>query len=141
MPYHVEFTKLIKRPSSKVFAWCTDFEPEDVRFSKEDKVIRIISKGSDRVVFEGEDYDGAKFLARVKLIPPNRWEAIYEGDLFDEQITYSLEETPEGNTKLTFSGNVTYKGRKSSLRQEDAQKESEAFWDRLIAAMEKEIIP
>lgn len=139
MVYHVAFTRIIKRPLNKVFAWCTDFEPEDARFKPERKAIRIVSKEVTNVVFEGEGYDGARFVARVKLFPPNRWEATYNGDLFDEQIIYSLEETPEGNTKFNFSCEGTHKGRKSSLTQEDSQKETEAFWDRLISALEAEV--
>lgn len=141
MVYHLTFTRVIRQPLSKVFAWCTDFEPEDARFKDGRKAIRIISKKADSVVFEGEEYDGTRFLARIRLIPPNRWEATYEGDLFDEQITYTLEETSEGNTKFTFSCDGTYKGRKSTLTQEDAQKETEAFWDRIISALEEEVNP
>ncbi|MFQ5998396.1 MAG: hypothetical protein ACE5KO_03735 [Candidatus Bathyarchaeia archaeon] len=126
---------------SKVFSWCTDFEPDDVRFSTENKARRIISKEGNNVVFENEADDGSIETARVTLIPPNRWEAAYDGVLFDEHNIYSLEETPEGNTKFTFVSDGVWKGRKSSLTQEDAQKGSETFWNRAIAAIEKEISP
>lgn len=139
MAYHVEFTRIINWPLTKVFAWCTDFEPADVRFSKENKARRIISKEDSYVVFENEANDGSRTVAKVTLIPPNRWEATYDGDIFKEHNIYSLEETPEGYTRFTFVSDGRWKGKKASLTQEDAQRSSEGFWDRAIAAMEEEI--
>ena len=119
MVYHIAFSRVIERPLSKVYAWCTDFEPEDARFEPQRKFIKIISKQFDRVEFEGEDYDGTSFLTRVN----------------------SLETSPDGDTKFTFSCDGTYKGKKSSLTQEDVQKELETFWDRLISSLEEEVKP
>ena len=139
MVFHVEFTRIIKRPLHKVFAWCTDFEPEDIRFSENGKSLKVRKKG-DIVSLYSESKDGDKYKAKVKLMPPNRWEADYDGDTFTEHIVYTLQRV-KGGTKFTYASDVTYKGRYADRSQDEAQTEPEAFWDRVIPALEKEVKP
>ncbi len=137
--FHVEFTSIIRRPLNKVLSWCTDFEPEDIRFSENGKSLKVQKKGKT-IILSGESKDGDKYTARVKLMPPSRWEADYDGDSFAEHIVYSLRSVRNG-TKFTYVGDVTYKGKNADTTREEGQAEAEAFWDRLIPALEKEVEP
>ena len=136
--YHIEFSRVIKAPFDKTFAWCTDYQPEDVRFYDEPQARRILSREKNKVVLEGVYKDGHKYTATVKLMPPNRWEADVDGDDVKGHVVYTLENVADG-TKFTCASDVSYRGKRKNKTLAEAQRDSEAFWDRVIPVLEKEV--
>ncbi len=131
-----EFSRLIRRPLDKVFAWCTDYQPEDIRFhSTWARSRTIVSRSEDQVIIVTETIDGTNRMVRVKLMPPDRWEAFTD----DLHITYTLT-TAEGGTNFTFKGELTHP-HMDSEKAKDRLSSAEQTWDRIIQALEKEVPP
>jgi hypothetical protein len=129
-----EFSKLIPRPIEKVFAWCTDYQPDDIRFhSTWARSRTVVERTKDQVVIVSEAKDGTKRVVTVKLQPPDRWEA-FTNDL---HIIYTLTKVEHG-TKFTFKGELSDSSSKKGLER---LRLAEQTWDRIVAALENEVSP
>jgi len=106
-PRVYEFRSRFRAPLPFVYAWCTDFAPEDPRLRGEKFTRRILEKGRRRVVLEdlGEGPTGWVWSHYdVTLRPPRRWHADAVGSHRTWAIDYELSERPGATTELWFRG-------------------------------------
>jgi hypothetical protein len=98
---------VLRAPLAFVYDWCTDYRPDDSKYSGEDKSIhlkrRIIERTSRRVVFENL-YDRGRGWAWerhvVTLMPPDRWHSEGKGVYSESNLSYKLTELPRARTRL-----------------------------------------
>jgi hypothetical protein len=103
--FHVSM--VFHAPLPFVFAWCTDYSPEDATLAGEDRMFhlrrRIVSRTARRVVFENI-YDEGKGWAwerhTVTLKPPDRWHSDGLGNYNEAHLDYQLNELPRGRTEF-----------------------------------------
>jgi hypothetical protein len=104
-------------PLEYVFAWCTDYRPEDGRGTAERHQRWILSRTSERVVLEDlwtlPDGWGWR-RSDVTLAPPDRWHVDSVGTVRDASIDYRLTRRAEGRTQLT----IQVRRRPSPIRPE-----------------------
>jgi len=107
----VEFVHRFRAPVPFVFAWCTDYSPEDPRIERDRYARRILSRGPRTVVYEDlGDHSGDRragwFLNRqtVTLHPPAHWHAESDGNYRTWSIDYRLRALPDGTTEMRFEG-------------------------------------
>lgn len=99
--YHASVS--FRAPLDFVFAWCTDYTPEDAGLEKEKYERKIIERTPRRVVFEDleESKSGWDWgRAVVSLRPPNRWHMDAVGNNRDVVADYVLSPLPDGRTRL-----------------------------------------
>jgi len=88
-----------------VYRWCTDYTPEDARFSREGYTRRILRRSRHEVIFE-DLYDtrqGWVWLRRVvRLRPPGRWHADSVGSDRRISVDYRLSRLRGNRTQLTI---------------------------------------
>jgi len=133
-----QITKIIRAPREKVFAWCTDYDPKDPERAKNPafKARRIVRREANFVIVE-DDYEGLpKRIAKVKLFPPERWEADLQGGLWRGHGTYRLEEIPEG-TKLTITFQI--RGKNPNVTVKQIRQRGDSVWSNYVSAMEAEL--
>ncbi|HTW39341.1 MAG TPA: hypothetical protein VMF04_00540 [Thermoplasmata archaeon] len=99
--YHVR--TVIRAPLPFVFAWCTDYAPDDAVREKEEYARKVISRGPNRVIFE-DLVDSAKGWnwARhdVTIFPPDRWHSDSVGSHRSVWIDYALTPLGPQRTRL-----------------------------------------
>ncbi|MFQ5998327.1 MAG: hypothetical protein ACE5KO_03385 [Candidatus Bathyarchaeia archaeon] len=117
----------------KVFAWCTDYQPDDVRFHPWARSRKVVSSSKEKTLIESETQDGKTRVVTVKLMPPDRWESFSD----DFHTTYTLEKIEEG-TRFTFKGESLGEGA-SSFVAERVNGGAERTWDSIIKSLEEEI--
>lgn len=94
-------------PLPFVYAWCTDYGPEDARLAGEDRAIglerRIVARTARRVVFENLYDEGPGWgweRHTVTLRPPDRWHSDGLGNYQEAHLDYRLIGLPGGRTRL-----------------------------------------
>jgi hypothetical protein len=106
-PRVYEFRSRFRAPLPFVYAWCTDYTPEDPRLEGEEYVRRILHRSPRKVVYE-DLYDqpsGWMWSHQVvTLLPPNRWHAEAAGSHRHWSIDYQLSSKADGITELWFRG-------------------------------------
>src|SRR6266581_4065683 len=98
--YHV--TVSFQAPLDFVFAWCTDYTPEDASLEDESYTRKVIERTPRRVVFEDlEETDTGWDWSRavVSLRPPSRWHMDGVGNRVDVVADYLLTKLPDGRTR------------------------------------------
>jgi len=139
-PTIYEFRSRFRAPLPFVFAWCTDYTPEDPRIEGEEYARRILQKSARRVVYEDleDEPTGWRWSHIVsELRPPRRWHAEITGTHRDWSIDYELSERPGGVTELHFRG----KRRSTALGGKNPSKpvlerDLRAMWRRYGRALE-----
>ncbi len=129
-------------PLDFVFAWCTDYTPEDPGLEKEKYERKIIERTPRLVIFEDleESKDGWDWQrAVVSLRPPNRWHMDGVGNNRDVEADYLLSSLPDGRTRL----DLRWKRRPKvadATRRTKAEREASAkrAWARFAAALERD---
>jgi hypothetical protein len=100
--FHV--TAEFRAPIEYVFAWCTDYRPDDARREKDTYERRIVSRAPNQVVYEdlSDDDDGGWRWSRhtVTLRPPNRWHSDSVGSHRELSIDYALTALGPERTRL-----------------------------------------
>lgn len=97
----------LRVPLSFAYAWCTEYTPEDGRYSGEDRTIhlqrRIIERDPQHVVFENL-YDEGRGWGwehhRVTLLPPNRWHCEGNGNYQQSILDYTLTKLSGDRTRF-----------------------------------------
>ena len=138
--YHV--TVSFQAPLDFVFAWCTDYTPEDASLEDESYTRKVIERTPRRVVFEDlEETDTGWDWSRavVSLRPPSRWHMDGVGNRVDVVADYLLTKLPDGRTRL----DLTWKRqpRMAGLKQKTkAEREASAThaWKLFAAALERD---
>jgi len=99
--YHV--TVSFRAPLDFVFAWCTDYTPEDAKLENESYERKIIERTPRQVIFEDleESKDGWNWGRDVvSLHPPNRWHMEGVGNKRDVVADYQLSHLLDDRTRL-----------------------------------------
>ena len=103
-----EIRHRLDAPLEFVYAWATDYTPQDAKLEKEDYLRRIIAR-SERTV----DYQDLMDAGRrgwtwahhhVTLAPPNAWHSDSIGSHRSWSLDYTLRALPDGATELTLRG-------------------------------------
>ncbi len=106
-PRVYEFRSVFRAPLPFVYAWCTDYTPEDARLEGEEYLRRILQRSPRKIVYE-DLYDQPTGWMwshqEVTLLPPKRWHAEATGSHRTWSIDYELSERPGGLTELWFRG-------------------------------------
>ncbi len=138
--YHASVS--FRAPLDFVFAWCTDYTPEDGGLEKEKYERKIIERTPRRVIFEDleETKNGWDWSrAVVSLRPPNRWHMDGPGNNRDVVADYVLSSLPDGRTRLE----LRWKRRPKvadAKRRTKAEREASATraWKMFAAALERD---
>jgi hypothetical protein len=99
--YHVRSE--FRAPRDFVFAWATDFAPDDARREKEDYARKIISRTARRVVYEDlvDSPKGWNWARHdVTLFPPVRWHSESVGSHRTASLDYVLTAVGPDRTRL-----------------------------------------
>jgi hypothetical protein len=84
-------------PFEFAYRWCTDFQPDDSRRSKESYERRILERTARRVLYEDLWEEGKGWGWRrnvVTLMPPDHWHADSYGTFRTGSIDYRLGALP-----------------------------------------------
>ncbi len=125
-----------------MFAWCTDFSPEDSRLEGEPYQLKVLERSARRVVFEDLEETGTGWVWTrdvVDLRPPNRWHMEGGGNRRDVVADYRLSALPGGRTRL----NLRWRRRPRVPEAKPltkAQREASTMraWKRFAAAMKRD---
>jgi hypothetical protein len=90
-------------PIDYVFAWCTDYTPQDAKLEGEAYTRKIIERRKRQVIFEDLEetktgWDWGRDV--VTLRPPTRWHMKGVGNHRDVEADYRLKTLPNGRTEL-----------------------------------------
>lgn len=141
-PAVYEFRTRFRAPLPFVFAWCTDYSPNDARLEGEDYTRRILRRTARQVVFEDLDEEPTGWIwshMDVDLHPPNRWHAESVGSHRDWSIDYELSPKKDGSTELWFRGK-RWAMALAGKNPPEARLEGElrGMWKRFGRALEKD---
>ena len=104
-PPKYEVRSTIRAPLPFVYRWCTDYTPNDPRYSREKYERRILGRSDREVVFE-DLYDTKQgwiwIRRRVRLQPPAGWHADSVGSDRALSVEYRLTELSPDRTLLTI---------------------------------------
>ena len=106
-PRVYEFRSTFRAPLPFVFAWCTDYTPEDPHLEGEEFTRRILARSRRRIVYEDLYDEPTGWMWShydVTVLPPRRWHADVAGSHRTWSIDYVLSERPGGSTELWFRG-------------------------------------
>jgi hypothetical protein len=138
--YEVHMT--FRAPLPFVYAWCTDYTPEDRKLEGDPGLRQIIRKGRRTVVYEdlNETPHGWMWSRQtVTLRPPNRWTGVAQGNYRTWDLDYSLRDLHDGRTEFTMRG----RRRSTALGVKNPPKrvleaELRGMWRNLGRALEKD---
>jgi hypothetical protein len=138
--YEIHMT--FRAPLPFVYAWCTDYTPEDRKLEGDPGLRQIIRKGRRTVVYEdlNETPHGWMWSRQtVTLRPPNRWTGVAQGNYRTWDLDYSLRDLHDGRTEFTMRG----RRRSTALGVRNPPKrvleaELRGMWRNLRRALEKD---
>lgn len=141
-PAIYEFRSTFRAPLPFVFAWCTDYSPDDARLEGEVFTRRILHRTSRKIIYEDLYDEPTGWMwshTEVEPHPPNRWHAESVGSHRLWSIDYELSSRGDGTTELWFRG----KRRATALAGKNPPKaqlerELKAMWKNLGRALEKD---
>jgi len=147
---HYEFVQKFNVSAQRAFAWCTDYNPDDMELMHEENATREVLNVADDVIILIDTFadDARKSSEKRKLVClyPKRlmWTSTHlTGPNKHSQFLYEITALNEGESQLKFTAlSLDNKNR----NKEDAEKESRALrkmdaetWKLLAKEMEKEI--
>lgn len=125
---------MLKGNLETVFKWCTAYSEEDVKYNPARKARRIIYKGENEVIFEDAYWDESVLArkARVKLYPPDRWDAELTGQNWEGRGIYRL--IPQGeHTRV----DITFEFESESITPEQLKERVQKVWANHAKALEQ----
>lgn len=131
-----------RAPLPFVYRWCTEYDPEDGRYSGEGYQRRILNRSARQVVFE-DLYDtkhGWIWIHRtVQLLPPTRWHAESVGSDRILTVDYLLSELPGECTQLTIHARRRpYATGTANPSKIEWERDVTRNWERFGRVLEKE---
>ncbi len=102
-----EIKRTFRAPLPFVYAWCTDYTPEDRKLEGDPGSRQIIKRSSRVVTYEDLNQTPHGWMwsrQTVTLRPPDRWHAMAVGNYRTWNLDYSLRELPDGRTEFTMRG-------------------------------------
>ena len=136
-----EFRTRFHAPLPFVYAWCTDYSPEDPQLERDAFQRRIISKTRRRAVYEDlyDQPDGWMWShMEVDFRPPNRWHAEALGSHRTWSIDYELSDLGDGSTELHFVGSRRATSLGRNPPKAEMERELLQMWKNLTRALERE---
>ncbi len=134
-------TKVIAAPLGYVYDWCTDYRPDDGRYSKSRPRFRIIRLSPDRLVrvryLRRSDGPLSATVEMIRLRPPDRWhlDQIDESDL--NSVDYKL--TRLGPRKTRLSIHLVERWMVPTFpAKADWVRRSSGYWGGLVSALEEQ---
>jgi hypothetical protein len=131
-----------RAPIDYVFAWCTDYTPQDAGLEGETYTRKIIERTPRQVIFEDLEetktgWDWGRDV--VTLRPPNRWDMVGVGNHRDVKANYRLKTLPDGQTELDLRWRRRPIGPDAS-KLTKAQREASSLraWKMFGAALERD---
>ena len=138
--YHASVS--FRAPLDFVFAWCTDYTPEDAGLENEKYERKVIERTPRRVIFEDlEATDSGWVWSRdvVSLRPPNRWSTDGVGNRRDYHADYVLSRLPDGRTRLDLRWKRSPKvADETKLTKAEREASSTQAWKLFAAALERD---
>lgn len=137
--YKVRISKAVAAPSKYVYEWCTDFRPDDGKYSQSMPIFKIVPLSKNRIArvrfSNPRGNTPAIALELIRLSPPNSWhvDQIDEGDL--ASVDYRVTRLGSRSSRLTLDITERWMIRKFPDRSA-YRKGTSAYWDRLVAALE-----
>lgn len=134
-------SKVIAAPVSYVYDWCTDYRPDDGKYSRSKPRFRVLRLSPERVVRVRYSGGRAKPLAVavevVRLRPPDRWhlDQIDEADL--NSVDYKLTRLGPRKTRLSILLVERWMVPTFPPKVEWVRKSS-GYWDALVSALEEQ---
>ena len=132
--------KYIPVPLPYVFEWLTDFREDDPQLTGSDSTKTIHEKTPSRVIYTIEQVRGlegpitTKYAVDIK--PPDKWHYKSIGDDRDSVGDYSLYSDGDG-TQIEMTFVTTYKNVPPPT-VEEADHDSNEFWDKIISILVKD---
>jgi len=141
-PRVYRFRSSFDAPLPFVYAWCTDFSPEDARLEGEEFTRRILERTARRVAYEDLSDEPTGWMWShyvVNLRPPRRWHAEAVGSHRTWSIDYELSAKPDGTTELSFRGTrrATALAGKNPPKSQ-LEKELREMWKKFGRALEND---
>jgi len=141
-PKVYEFRSRFHAPLQFVYAWCTDYTPNDPHLEGEEFTRRILQRSRRRVIYEDLYDEPTGWMwshSLVTLLPPNRWHAEITGSHRNWSVNYVLSTRPGGVTELWFRGvrRATALAVKNPPKAE-LERELQQMWKRYGQALEKD---
>jgi hypothetical protein len=102
-----EIRTSFRAPLPFVFAWCTDYAPDDHVVEGASAPRKLLRPVHGRIRYEDldETLDGWMWSRwEVTLHPPDRWHGDAIGNYRGWSIDYSLRELPDGRTEFRLKG-------------------------------------
>lgn len=134
-------------PLRFAYQWCTDYGPDDPKYSGEDRSIhlerRILENSPRRVVFENLYDEGGGWAWErcvVTLRPPGRWHCECRGNYLESILDYVLTATATDRSRLDMRWHSRPVGRMAGGPPPPHVVEGlvARLWRRRRAAMEEE---
>ncbi len=146
---HYEFIQKFNLPALKAYAWCVDYQPQDMALMQEEHATRKVQRVADNVLILTDTFVAeGKSVEKQKLIClfPDRltWTSTHlTGPYVHSQFLYEITSQTEGNSQLTFTAlslDYQVKTKEAALkRSRELRKMDAATWKLLAEAMEKEL--
>lgn len=108
----IEIVKVVRRPPGEVYTWCTDYRETDPELSSVSiRRRRIVTRSDDAVELEDDGILGLRLSARyrVRLHPPDRWEADSASPMGTGHTEYRLA-AANGGTRITITFDLRPRG-------------------------------
>ena len=138
--YHASVS--FRAPLDFVFAWCTDYTPEDAGLENEKYERKVIERTPRRVIFEDlEETKSGWVWSRddVSLRPPNRWSTDGVGNRRDYHADYVLSRLSDGRTRLDLRWKRSPKvAEEKKLTKAEREASSTQAWKLFAAALERD---
>jgi len=137
-----EVRHVFRAPMEFVYAWCTDYTPEDAKYEAEEYQRRILRRSRHEVVYEDleETPEGWVWSRHVvRLWPSRRWHSDSVGSHREISLDYRLSKLPGGRTELVLTARrrpTGVGGRNPSKR--DWERSVGEAWDRFGRALERD---
>jgi len=133
-------TKTVGAPLKFVYDWCTDFREDDGTLSKSRPQYRVLTFGKDRVVRVRLPNPRAKnraiALELIRLRPPDAWHVDQIDEIDLASVDYRVTSLGRHRTRVRLEITERWMSAEHPGRAEWVRNTS-AYWDRLVAAMEK----
>ncbi len=135
------YSKIFEAPLDFVYAWCTDFQEDDLKMIGSKNRRHIIERNARRVVWvvekAGKTHGETDPIRVVWLRPPDAWHLEECGD-GTEVGDYKLTALGKTRTRLDMKFAVTYGSKGEVEDKESLVAEAEDHWHKYGSHLEKD---
>ena len=133
-------SKIVDAPLRYVYDWCTDFRPDDRKFSRHKQRHRVVRVSPRRLVrikvVSNGDENPTMAVELVRLSPPNAWHKDTIGEEELDSIDYKLTALSPNRTRVSLVMVERWLIPKFP-KKADWLRSSSGYWDELVLAIEE----